>query len=67
MGQYDSMKFWKQTRARTFKICQMCNEPINIGDTYYCERLTDPKVNFIGKKICSDCYKNQIINKMTIK
>jgi len=34
MGQYDSMKFWKQTIARTFKMYQMCNRPINIGDTY---------------------------------
>jgi len=63
MGQYDSMKFWKQTIARTFKVCQMCNRPINIGGVYYRERLTDPKINFIGKKVCSDCYKDQIINK----
>jgi len=58
MSKYDSMKFWKQTISRSFKVCQMCKKSINIGEIYYCERLTDPKINFIGKKICSDCYKN---------
>ncbi len=58
MSKYDSMKFWKQTIARSSKLCQICNKLIDIGETYYCERLTDSKINFIGKKICSDCYKH---------
>jgi len=61
MSKYDSIKFWKRTISKSFKACQMCNKPIDVGETYYCERLTDPKINFIGKKICSFCYKN--INK----
>lgn len=56
MSKCDLMKFWKQTRAKSFKICQICNKSINVGETYYCERLTDSKINFIGKKICSNCY-----------
>lgn len=57
MSKYDSIKFWKETIARSFKVCQMCNKPINIGEVYYCERLRDSRINFIGKKICSNCYK----------
>jgi hypothetical protein len=58
MSKYDSMKFWRQTIARSFKVCQICNKLIDAGETYYCERLTDLKINFIGKKICSNCYTN---------
>ena len=58
MSKYDSIKFWKQTVARNFKVCQMCNTPIEIGETYYCERLINLKINLINKKICSNCYTN---------
>lgn len=59
MGKYNSMKFWVQSIAQTPKICQLCKRHlINLGDIYYREKLTDPKINFIGKKICCNCYKN---------
>jgi len=48
MSKYDSMKFWEQTIARSSKLCQICNK---IGETYYCDQVTDSKINFIGKKI----------------
>ena len=51
------MKFWRQTISKSFKIYQICNGPIKVGDVYYYERLTNSKINFIGKKICSNCYK----------
>ncbi len=56
MGKYDSMKFWKQTISSTFKLGQKCNRPIDMGDIYYCEWFTDPKINFIGKEICIKGY-----------
>lgn len=58
MSKYDSIKFWKQSIARTLKKCQVCKKDIHIGDIYYREQLKDSKINFIGKKICSICYEN---------
>ena len=64
MSKYDLMKFWKQTIARSFKVCQMCKKPIDSGQIYYCERLTDPK-SILLAKICSNCYTNLNLNKKT--
>ena len=55
-SKYDAIKFWKETRARTKKVCDQCGSLVAVGETYYCERLEDPRINFIGKKLCAVCY-----------
>lgn len=64
MSKYDSMKIWKRSTAKTVKICQICKLIINAGDIYHREALTDLKINFIGKKICVDCYDKQAKQKV---
>ncbi len=59
MSKYDSMKIWKRSTAKTAKICQICKIMINAGENYYRGALTDPKINFIGKKICVNCHNKQ--------
>lgn len=54
------MKIWVQSTAETPKICQSRKRHlINVGDIYYREKLTDSKINCIGKKICVNCYKER--------
>jgi len=57
MGKYDALKIWKKTLARTSKNCDKCGTAINPGETYFREALKDPRINFIGKKLCGNCYK----------
>lgn len=60
MSKYDSIKIWVQSTAKTPKICQSCKRHlIKAGDVYYREKLNDPRINYIGKKICRDCYKKE--------
>lgn len=56
MSKYNALKFWKKTLTKTPKNCDKCGTIINPGESYFRETLKDSHINFIGKKLCIDCY-----------
>jgi hypothetical protein len=55
MSKYDSMKVIKPTTSRRDQVCVICKEIIPAGETHIGERLTDPRINFIGKRYHFAC------------
>ena len=56
-SKYDGMKRLSLTHGRRDYICDYCGEIISAGQAHMRERLTDPKINFIGKRYCMGCFK----------
>ncbi len=60
-SKYDQIKFFKETKARDYHICDNCGEWINAGDIYFPESIG--KVNAPGvklRKFCKECYENTL-------
>lgn len=63
MSKYNSLRFFKKTKARVNHICTNCGEKINVGDIYYPEEIKDKFLHSLhGKKLCKKCY--QYMNKL---
>jgi len=57
MSKYDSLKYLKRTKSRTFHKCSNCDKEINPGDIYYKETIDDRFLHGLhAKKYCEDCY-----------
>lgn len=57
MRKYNSLKFFKETKARIPHICNKCEKAIKEGEIYYAESIG--KVNAPGislKKFCKNCF-----------
>jgi hypothetical protein len=55
-SKYNHLKVFKETVAEKLQTCDSCGKSILIGSTYYREKLTDPRIRFIGKRLCVKCY-----------
>ncbi len=57
MNKYNSLKFFKETKARSQHICSNCGTQINRGDIYYPEEINDKFLHSLHrKKLCQKCY-----------
>lgn len=57
MSKFEELKYLKPTKARVSHLCNNCHNTINIGDTYYSEKLRDRFLHTLHeKKFCSECY-----------
>jgi hypothetical protein len=58
MSKYDYLKYFKKTKARSFRHCVNCGKEINLGDFYYKETIDDKFLHSLhAKNYCEDCYK----------
>ena len=55
-SKYDHLKIIKETVAEKPQTCDECGGSIPVGSTFYREKLTDPRIRFIGKRFCVKCY-----------
>jgi uncharacterized protein with PIN domain len=66
MSKYNSLKYLKKTKSRTFHKCSNCGKEINLGDFYYKETIDDKFLHSLhANKYCEDCYKkygNNLLN-----
>jgi hypothetical protein len=57
MSKYDSLKYWKRTKARISHICQRCGVLVGKGEFYYKERIdyVNPPPSLILGELCERC------------
>lgn len=55
-SKYDDQILLRETRSSIERICSMCGRVIQPGEAHYREGLVDPRINFIGKRLCAKCY-----------
>ncbi len=56
MSKYDREKYLVKLKARVQHSCNECGKSINIGETYYKEKVDmRPPPGLVLKKYCSKC------------
>jgi len=58
MSKYNSLKYLKKTKSRTFHKCFKCDKDIKPKEYYYKETIDNVFLHSLhAKKYCEDCYK----------